>query len=148
MTELIALRRSESYFDGRGMGTRRFNEYIDELTSQVNTTTAATEEINAQLSSHQQLISQLFEVLKKQEKTVTTDEDYTAKPFDLVVCVNTSAIDVTAPINPMSGDIFNVKRTDAEVTVIGIIDGVTDKVINVQYWSMKLLFNGTEWVAI
>jgi len=34
--KLIALRRGEPIFDGRGFGTRRFNEYIELLTSQTN----------------------------------------------------------------------------------------------------------------
>lgn len=37
--QLISLRRGEPIFDGRGFGTRRFNEYIEELTRQTNTNT-------------------------------------------------------------------------------------------------------------
>ena len=37
--QLIALRRGEPIFDGRGFGTRRFNEYIELLTSQTNENT-------------------------------------------------------------------------------------------------------------
>jgi len=45
--QLIALRRGEPIFDGRGFGTRRFNEYIELLTEQTNTN---TNEISAAVS--------------------------------------------------------------------------------------------------
>ncbi len=148
MPELIPLRRGEPIFDARGFGTRRFNEYIEELTSTVNTTTSETETINTQVSSQQQTISQMHDLLKKQDVVVITTVSLTAKPFETIICTNTSAIEITTPINPKKGDIINVKRTGAKVTVIGTVDGKTDKVINNRYYSAKLVYNGTEWSEV
>jgi len=148
MPELIALRRGEPYFDGRGLGTLRFNEYIEQLTNQVNETTSTTEEINTQVSSSQQLLSQLTDLLRKQEVVVPTTTDITAKPFEIIICNNTATIDVTTPINPLEGDIFSVKRKDAKVNIIGPIDGETKKIINVKFAAPKLVFSGIEWSLI
>lgn len=149
MAELIALRETEPIFFNGGVGTRRFNEYIRELTNQVNTTTSNTEEINTQLSSAQQTLSQLVELLAKQERVVNTAVDYTAQIGDIISCNNVSPIIITTPINPIKGDILPaIKRTNASVRVNGPIDGETFKIINVKDYSMKLAYNGTIWIEI
>ena len=148
MAELIALDETIAIFDQRGIGTRRFNAYIRNLTTQVNTTTSSTEEINTQLSSQQQSLSQLAELLKNQDRIVVTDIAVTARPFDTVICTNAASIDITTPINPIKGDVFNVKRTGGEVVVKGSIDGQVDMTINVQWYSAKLAYTGSEWSRI
>lgn len=148
MAKLISLRRGENISNAGGVGTRRFIEYIEELTGQVNSTTDETGEINVQISQVLRLGGIVADILKKQENVVVTTASLTARAYDLVICNNSSPIDITTPINPIVGDIFNVKRKDAQVTVLGIIDGVTDKIINVQYWSMKLAYDGNEWAAV
>ena len=45
MANLIPLRRGEPIFDRLGRGTRRFNEYIENLTSTVNINNATSEDI-------------------------------------------------------------------------------------------------------
>jgi len=148
VAKLISLRRGENISNAGGTATRRFIEYIEELTGQINTTTDETGEINVQISQVLRLGGIVADILKKQENVVVTTTSLTARAYDLVICNNSSPIDITTPINPIQGDIFNVKRKDAQVTVLGIIDGVTDKIINVQYWSMKLAYDGTEWSAV
>jgi hypothetical protein len=148
MAELIPLRETERIFDAQGTGTRRFNEFMRSVTNQVNTSTNDNEDIRTQQSTNQQAIAQITDLLKKKTVIVITDSSLTAKPFETVICTNTSAINITLEINPIKGDIINVKRTDAQVTVIGTIDGVVDKIINVKYWSMKLIYTGSQWVAV
>lgn len=149
LAELIALRRGEPIFDQRGFGTLRLYEYIEQLTNQVNTTSSETEEINTQVSSNQQIISQLAEFLKKQERVVNTTVDYTAQVGDIISCNNTSPIIITTPINPIKNDILPaIKRTNASVRVNGPIDGETFKVINVKDYSMKLAYNGAIWIEV
>lgn len=77
---------------------------------------------------------------------ILTDADITTGPYEEIICNNTSSINVTLDTEPVTGDRVIIKRSDAEVEVIGQIDGDTNKTINVQYYSMKLLFNGTEWI--
>ena len=148
MPELIPLRRGEPIFDSRGFGTRRFNEYIDLLTTSVNVTSSETGEITTQLAQVQKLISLVNDLIKSRESVTVTSAAYTALPFEIVICNNSASIEVTTPINPIVGDIVNVKRTNAEVIVKGQIDGVTDKTINVNYYSMKLVWSSSEWNEI
>lgn len=87
-------------------------------------------------------------LIELSQNIVIVDSDYIAIPTDGVIeCINTSPITVTLP-DVTSGEIITIKRRDDEVTVLGLIDGVQDKIINVQRWAMKLIYNGTEWFAI
>lgn len=146
--ELIPLRESEPIFDAGGRGTRRFNRYIDDLTRKVNVTSSETEEINTQLSQSQQTISKLTEIIKKQDIIVFVSSDYTLKPYETAICSNSSLIDVTLPQNPIKGDVVNIKRKSYPINVIGMIDGKTNKRINIKYYSMKLIYDGSEWSEI
>ena len=92
--------------------------------------------------------AKINDFIKESNVIVFADTDITANAFETIICTNATPISVTLEINPIKGDIINIKRTDAQVTVIGTIDGVADKVINVKYWSMKLLYTGIEWVAV
>jgi len=148
VAKLISLRRGENISNAGGIGTRRFIEYIEELTGKVNTTTDETGEINVQISQVLRLGGLIADILKKQEVVIPTTTSLTARAYEIIICNNSSPINVTTPINPIVGDIFNVKRKDAQVTVLGVIDGVTDKIINVQFWSMKLAYDGNEWSAV
>lgn len=148
MANLIALRRGEPIFDRLGVGTRRFNEYIDELTSQVNNTTNEVGEVNTQIAQARQVSAQVSEIARKLEKVVVTDTDITAKPFDIVICNNSSPITIELEANPITGDIINIKRKNALVTVNAPIDGKPLKIINVRYYSMKLVYDGVEWAEI
>lgn len=148
LAELIPLRRGEIIFDRRGGGTRRFNEYIEELTRQTNENTSNSEETNTQLSQAQGVISQLVGILNKQEVVVVTTSNITAKPFETIICNNLSTINVILEPNPIKGDIINIKRKNKPVRVIGPIDGKAFKVINVKYYSMKLIYDGIEWSEV
>jgi hypothetical protein len=74
--------------------------------------------------------------------------DITLEEFKIAVCKNTTPIEVTLKASPVLGDEIQIKRSDAEVTVIGLIDGVSDLIINVPNYSLYLVFNGTDWSAI
>ena len=79
---------------------------------------------------------------------VITNSNYTTGPQEIVVCNNTSPIDVTLDPNPVEGDQVHIKRSDAAVNVIGAIDGITNRKINIKYFSLFLVFNGTDWSQI
>ncbi len=81
-------------------------------------------------------------------ETVFTDVDYESEEFQTVICNNVGSINVTLKPIPIRDDEVNIKRTNGVVNVLGLIDGVTNKVINVRNYSMKLVFNGTEWNEI
>lgn len=79
---------------------------------------------------------------------VLTDVDLTTEQFQTIICSNTSPINITLKTDPMVGDEVNIKRRGASIVVIGTIDGFTNKTINVLNYSMKLVYNGTDWSEI
>ncbi len=74
--------------------------------------------------------------------------DFTTSRNQIIICQNTSVIDVTLDPNAIEEDQIHIKRTRDVVNVIGNIDGDTSKKINVKYFSMHLVFNGVEWSQI
>jgi len=79
---------------------------------------------------------------------VNVTTDITLEEFKVAICKNTTPITVTLKLLPVIGDEIQVKRTDAEVTIIGLIDGDADIVLNVINYSLYLVFNGTDWSTI
>lgn len=81
---------------------------------------------------------------------VVVTGDYTANPFEIVICNNTSPITVTLPTDALFDDQIHVKRKPdaARVTVSGTIDGKASRVINRRNWSDFYVFDGTEYSVI
>ena len=74
--------------------------------------------------------------------------DFTTSRNQIIICQNTTSIDVTLDPNAIEEDNIHIKRTNAVVNVIGSIDGKTQKKINVKYYSMHLVFDGSGWNEI
>jgi hypothetical protein len=74
--------------------------------------------------------------------------DFTTSRNQIIICQNTTSIDVTLDPNAIAEDEVHIKRTDAVIDVFGSIDGKTQKRINIRYYSMHLVFDGTSWNEI
>lgn len=150
MPELIALRESEDVLTPRNRLNLRAAAYFRDITSMVNASTNEVGEINTQLAQNQQSIARINELEKRRLVTVKTTTDITAKPYEQIVCNNTVKINVTLDLNPRINDLINIKRKNKAKTinVIGIIDGETNKCINVKNYNMKLLYDGDEWIEV
>jgi hypothetical protein len=74
--------------------------------------------------------------------------DLTTSGNQILICNNSSPITITLDTGAIEGDSVHVKRKNAKVTVSGAIDGKTTKVINLKYYSMFLVFDGSEWAEI
>jgi len=72
----------------------------------------------------------------------------TTERNQIIICQNTASINVTLDPNAIEEDEVHIKRTDAVVNVIGSIDGKTQNIINVRYYSMHLVFDGSGWNEI
>lgn len=83
----------------------------------------------------------VFEVIET-TVSITIDE------FKIVICKNTSLINITLKLSPIKGDEAHIKRQLAPVNVIGKVDGKTNKKINIKNYSMHLVFNGIDWSEI
>ena len=74
--------------------------------------------------------------------------DFTTNKNQVIICNNTSLITVTLDPNAIEEDQVHIKRSNDVVDVVGDIDGFNSKRINVKYFSMHIIFNGTEWNQI
>jgi len=74
--------------------------------------------------------------------------DFTTFRNQIIICKNTASINVTLDPKAIEEDTVHIKRTDAVVDVIGTIDGFIDKRINIKFFSLHLVFNGTDWSQI
>lgn len=84
----------------------------------------------------------------RQFEIVTTTTDIQTEEFQVIICRNASEINVTLNPEAVEDDEVHIKRRDGVVNVIGQIDGLTDKTINVKNYSMHLVFDGTDWNEI
>lgn len=80
-------------------------------------------------------------------KLVTTN--YTAVASDGTIRVNatTAPVSITLPETNI-GYTLTIKKVDASlnaVTIVGVVDGVTNPTILVQYQSRTIQYNGTSW---
>ena len=149
MAELIPLRRGEPIFDARGLPTRRFAEYIENATKDINTSTDKSQELEQIASSVQQAVAVINSHINNTARNLTViTANTTAIVDEIYICKNTSTITVTLPTTAVAGDVVNIKRKGGMVVVSGNIDGKTFKNINIKYYSMKLIYDGTEWAEI
>jgi len=74
--------------------------------------------------------------------------DFTTERNQIIICNNTSPITVTLDTNAIEEDQVHIKRRGAAVTVVGTIDGLTNKLINIKNYSMHLVFDDTDWSEI
>lgn len=74
--------------------------------------------------------------------------DFTTERNQIIICNNTSPITVTLDTNAVEEDQVHIKRRGAAVTVVGTIDGLTNKLINIKNYSMHLVFDDIDWSEI
>jgi len=84
--------------------------------------------------------------------TEVTTTPFTADLTDYYLAVDVAtAVSVVLPVSP-TGTVFVIKDTDGDaatnpitVTASTTIDGAASALINTNYGSITLIFNGTEW---
>ena len=84
----------------------------------------------------------------KEFEIVNTTVGLTAEEFQIIICKNTTEINITLDPQAIENDEVHIKRRDGVVNVIGTIDGFTNKTINILNYSMHLVFDGTDWSEI
>lgn len=84
----------------------------------------------------------------KEFEIVKTTTSLTTEEFQVIICKNTSPIDITLDPKAIEDDEVHIKRREGKITVIGLIDGFTNKVINIKNYSMHLVFDGIDWSEI
>lgn len=81
-------------------------------------------------------------------ETVITTADMTTQGYQVIICNNIVPITITLNTLAIDETEVHIKRRGAEVTIIGTIDGLVDRVINVPLWSDHLIYDGTDWSVI
>ena len=84
----------------------------------------------------------------KEFEIISTTTDITAEEFQIIICKNTSSINVTLDTQAIENDEIHIKRRGGSINVIGPIDGFTNRTINVKNYSMHLVYDGTDWSEI
>jgi len=155
MAEVIIVpRRREDVFNPDGSLTHRFIRWMESLNSQTNTLSEETESNEQILTSTGSRVSRNAARIDGLEfirfRVVEVTANYTAAPFEIVICSNTIPITITLEPNAVIEDQIHVKRKQAaaKVTVAGTIDGKSSRIINVQNWSDFYVFGATEWAVI
>lgn len=74
-------------------------------------------------------------------ENVSITSDFTTKEFQIVLCKNTSSIEVTLKADPVDGDEVSVIRTNATVKVIGTINEKTNLILNIKGSGPKFVYD-------
>lgn len=149
---IIVPRRREDFFKPNGDPTLRFMEWIELVTGQTNSSSIVIENTEQSLTSTSSRVSRnaarINSLELKDFSLVVTTANVTTNLNQIIACYNTGDISITLDPKALPEDEVHIKRRGDGVNVIGLIDGLTDKYINVQNYSMHLVFTGTEWIEI
>ena len=149
---IIVPRRKEDFFDQQGEPTLRFINWVELVTRQTNTSSITIENTEQALTSTSSRVSRnaarINSIELKEFEIVNTTTDLTTEEYQTVICKNVAPINITLDPNAIKDDEVHIKRRGEEITVIGSIDGFTNKTINILNYSMHLVFDGTDWSEI
>lgn len=149
---IIPPRRREEFFNQDGTFTLRALRFFELLTDTSNSTVINVENTVDALTSTSSRVSRNSAKINalelKEFEVIEVTGDFTTERNQILVCKNTSPINVTLDTNAVEGDEVHIKRRNAKITVIGIIDGLINKVINVKNYSMHIVFDGIDWSEI
>ena len=167
MAELLPPRRGE-FLTADGQPTLRFITWIESLTTISNTTTDTTD-ILSSLSpgiaanvALEKRVSDLEILLDmgiggalsnfiKDFNIVTVTANYTTTGNEIIVCNNTTAIDITLNTGPADKESVHVIRQNTgPVNVLGPALGDTSLTIGSRYWSPHFTYiqELSTWVVV
>ena len=106
------------------------------------------QDINSTSSRVSRNAARINSVELKEFEIINTTVGLTAEEFQIIICKNTTEINITLDPQAIENDEVHIKRRDGVVNVIGSIDGFTNKTINILNYSMHLVFDGTDWSEI
>lgn len=79
---------------------------------------------------------------------VSTTVDLTTNGYQIIICKNTLPITITLELAPQDDTEVHIKRRGGKIKVIGTINGLVDRVINIPEWSDHLIYDGIDWSVI
>jgi len=153
MTDKIVVpRRHQDWFTPNGDLTLRALRFFEDITNQSNQTVVDVIDSNSELTSTSSRVSRdatkINSLELKQFEIITTTTSLTTSRNQIIICRNTSPISITLDPQAVADDEVHIKRRGAEVEEIGLIDGLTNRTVNLLNWSDHLIFDGTDWSVI
>ena len=113
----------------------------DEVEESKNNITSSSSRVSRNAARINSLELRQFEI-------VNTISDLTTRDYQVIICKNTVPISITLDPQAVEDDEVHIKRRGVSIEVIGSIDGLTNKTINLLNYSMHLIFDGTDWSEI
>jgi hypothetical protein len=150
--KIITPRRPQDWFKDNGEFTRRANRYFEETTEVSNQTVEdviATEQALTSTSSRVSRNAARINSLElKRFEIVEVLADITTDLNQMLICRNVAPITVTLDPDAIEEDEVHIKRRGESITVVGLIDGSNDEIINVLNWNAHYVFNGLDWSSM
>ena len=150
--KIIVPRRHQDWFTPSGDLTLRALRFFEDITNQSNQTVVDVIDSNSELTSTSSRVSRdatkINSLELKQFEIITTTTSLTTSRNQIIICRNTSPISITLDPQAVADDEVHIKRRGAEVEEIGLIDGLTNRTVNLLNWSDHLIFDGTDWSVI
>jgi len=114
----------------------------------VDTIENSTQNITSSSSRVSRNAARINSIELKEFEIVQTTTSLTASEYQIIICKNTLPIEVTLDPQAVEDDEVHIKRRGGSISVIGLIDGFTNRTLNVKNYSMHLVFDGTDWSEI
>lgn len=107
------------------------------------------EQDNTALASRVSRNSVKINSLEKESFDVETiTADFITSRNQILICRNTTPITVTLDPNAINEDHIHIKRRGEPITVIGLVDGITPVIINIDNYSLHVVYDGVDWSQI
>lgn len=149
---VITPRRREDFFEENGEPTYRFIRWIELVTSTTNTAVVDIDDSKQEITSSSSRVSRnaarINSLELKEFEIVSTTTALTTFRNQIIICKNTDVIDITLDPQAIEEDEVHIKRRDAQVGVIGLVDGKNNLTINIKNFSLHLVFDGIDWSQI
>lgn len=149
---IIVPRRRQDFYDEQGDPTLRFIRWIELVTGQTNQTVIDVIDTGSEVTSSASRISRDSAKINSLElktfEIVNTTVGLTTSRNQILICKNVGSINITLDPDAIADDEVHIKRRGGEINIIGTIDGLTDRTINIPRWSDHLVFDGIDWSVI
>jgi hypothetical protein len=149
---IIGLKRPSDWFNEKGEFTRRAFRFFDNLTEVSNETVIVVEATEQALTSTSSRVSRnaarINSLELKRFEILEVLADITTDLNQMLICRNVTPITVTLDPDAVEEDEVHIKRRGESITVVGLIDGENDQIINVLNWNAHYVFNGTDWSSM
>ena len=77
-------------------------------------------------------------------KNISTANSLTTEQFQIILCKNTTPINITLKSSPLDGDEVSIIRTNAIVRIIGPVNNKTNLTLNVKGTGPKLVYDAVD----